>query len=173
MTRLSGSLACFILATCVALPAHGEKALYVNFAPDIRYSANGQDSIISFELEKMLYGYGHDYGKLVPCVNGSTKCISLDFMALYDLPDDAAVGSEYVVGSYRFKVVRTIELSIVGCQRTAYRVDVMKDGQHSNSYLADPKLGVIAIITPNFGNKNIPESIFFLQGRAGVFKKAE
>lgn len=162
---------CFVWAACVALPAQAEKALYINYAPDVRYSDNAQDSRIAFETKKGLYSLGHDYGKLVQCPGASGSCIAFDFMALLDLPGDAAIGAEYAVGGYRFNVARKVMLSITGCQREAYRVDVVKDGRHANSYLINSELGVIAIITPNFNNKEIPESIFFLQGRSGVFGK--
>ncbi|MFP7722222.1 hypothetical protein [Lysobacter sp. A3-1-A15] len=161
----------FVLAACLAFPAQAEKALYINFAPDVRYSENGQDSRISFETEKGLYSLGHDYGKLVQCADASRNCIAFDFMALLELPEDAAVGAEYAVGSYRFHVTRKVDLPISGCQRQAFRVDVTKDGKRSNSYLINAELGVVAIITPNFSNKEIPESIFFLHGRSGLFGK--
>lgn len=170
MKNLS-SLACFLLAACVTLPARSESALYINFAPDTRYSVDGYDSRISVDLEKGLYGYGHDYGKLTPCTDGSKGCITFDFMALYELPGDAAVGAEYAAGKHKFSVVRKVELSLLGSQRSVLRVDVAKDGKRSNSYLIDPQLGVVAIIVPNFGNKEIPESIFFLKGGAGLFAK--
>lgn len=171
--RILNSLACFALAACVALPARGESALYVNSAPDMRYSVNGRDSRISFDLEKHLYGYGHDYGKLDPCADGSKGCITFDFMALYELPEGAATGDKYAAGQHRFNVAATVDLSLLGSHRNVFRVDVTKDGKRSNSYLFDHQLGVVAIIVPNFGDKEIPESIFFLQGSAGVFAKAK
>lgn len=173
MMKILCGFACFALTACLALPARSESALYINFAPDSRYSADGHDSRISFDLENGLYGYGHDYGKLSPCEAGSSRCIAFDFMALYELPDDAAANAEYTEGSYRFSVAREVDLSLLGWQRTVLRVDVSKDGKRSNSYLIDPQLGVVAIIVQNFGNEEIPESIYFLKGPAGVFAKAE
>lgn len=173
MMKTISSLACFFLTACVALPVRSESALYINFAPDTRYSADGHDSRIALDLKEGLFGYGHDYGKLAPCVDGSKGCITFDFMALYELPEDAAVGAEYAEGKHKFSVVRKVELSLLGSQRNVFRVDVAKDGKHSNSYLIDSTLGVVAIIIPNFGNSGIPESIFFLKGRAGVFAKGD
>jgi len=169
MIKIIISFASFALAACTALPARSESALYVNFAPDVHYSVNGRDSRISFDLERHLYGYGHDYGKLHPCVDGLTDCITFDFMALYKLPKGAAIGDKYTAGQHEFAVAETIHLALLGLRRNVFRVNVTKGGDQSNSYLFNPQLGVVAIIIPNFGKKDIPESIFFLQDPSGVF----
>jgi len=169
MSKNVKALITLLLVVLVAPQAYGQHALYVNFAPDSRYSSNGQDSRIVFQLEKRLYSYGHDFGVLAPCADNSTECFAFDFMALHELPNSGVVGSEYAAGDYKFNVVKQVELSLLGLELHVFRVDVTKNGERSNSYLIDPKIGVVAIIVNNFGNKEIPESIFFLQGSVGIF----
>lgn len=163
--------ALLVLSSCAVMPAHGESVLYINHAPDVRYSADELDSRIAFDAENGLFGYGNSYGEMVACVTESTACVSFDFMALYSLPDDASVGSEYSEGDYRFNVLRKYELRLLGVKHDVFRVDVAKNDKHANSYLWDTRQGVIAIIVPNFGNKEIPESIFFLHGSEGIYAK--
>ena len=38
--------ALLVLSSCAVMPAHGESVLYINHAPDVRYSADELDGII-------------------------------------------------------------------------------------------------------------------------------
>lgn len=161
----------FALLSCAAMPAYSGSVLYINHAPDVRYSVDGFDSRIAFDVEGSLFGYGNNYGNIIACEKNSTVCVSFDFMALYKLPEDAPVGSEYFEGDYGFKISRKSELYLLGVKYEVFRVDVAKNGKHANSYLWNAGRGVIAIIVPNFGNNKIPESIFFLKGPEGIYAK--
>lgn len=169
MRKQLASLASLVLLAGATQVVHAEEALYVNYAPDLRYSANGLDSRIAVLPDKGLYGFGHDFGKLAACADAAENCLVLDHMALLELAEDVAAGAVYKVGAFEFRVVRLTEVSFAGLQRQAYRLDVSKNGIPSNSYLHDSELGVVAIITRNFGNREIPESIFLLRGSAGIF----
>lgn len=168
MRRLASLVSLILLAGAIQA-LHAEEVVYVNYAPDLSYSANGLDSRIAVLPDKGLYGFGHDFGKLAACADAANNCLVLDFMAVLDLPEDVAVGAVYKVGAFEFRVARLTEVSFAGLQRQAYRVDVSKNGTPSNSYLHDSELGVVAIITRNLGNREIPESIFLLRGPAGIF----
>lgn len=164
-------LVVLVLLSCAAMPALGKSVLYINHAPDVRYSVDGFDSRISFDIEEGLFSYGNDYGDITTCEKNSTSCVSFDFMALYKIPENTSVGSEYWEGSYRFKISRKSELHILGVKYDVFRVDVAKNDKRANSYLWNAGRGVIAIIVLNFENKEIPESIFFLQGSEGIYAR--
>lgn len=169
MIRLPGLVALALALSGIPVAAPAQSVLYINHAPDVRYSADGLDSRIGIDLEKDLYGYGHDYGRVLPCAGDKKKCIAVDFMALAQLPADIAVGTKFSTGAWDFEVSRQFRMSIAGGERDVLRVDVRKEGSPSNAYLYDSELGVLAVIVLNFENERIPESIFLLSGPAGVF----
>lgn len=166
MNKLLGTLT---MATLLLAPylAAAQSWTYVNYAPESSGASVAQESRISLLVDKGLFGYGHDYGKLGRCAD--TDCLTFDFMALRTLPASADVGSSYSNGPFTFVVSRAVNISLVGQVHQTLRVDARKDGKLANAYLFDRELGVIAIITPNFDLKAIPESIYFLEGSEGVF----
>lgn len=58
---------------------NAEAPLYINIAPDIRYSSNGVDSRITLVVEKALYAYGNEFGEIVGCGNEEPDCWSIWF----------------------------------------------------------------------------------------------
>ena len=121
-------------------------------------------------LDKGLFSFGHDLGKIQPCSSESKdRCFTFDFMAIRSLPPDASVGSRYSEGNHDFHVTRQVDILLAGRTFTPYRVEVFKEGKPANSYLFDKNLGVVGIGIFNFDNRNIPESLFFISGERGVF----
>lgn len=166
MNKLASTLTMAALLIAPRL-AFAQSWTYVNYAPGASRASVDQESRITLVVDKGLFGYGHDYGKLGHCAD--TDCLTFDFMALRGLPDSADVGSSYSNGAFTFTVSRAVNVNLVGQSHRTLRVDVRKYGNLVNSYLLDKEDGVIAIITPNFDLKAIPESIYFLEGRQGVF----
>jgi len=163
-----------LATTVVSNLAEAEDVLYVNYAPDMRYSANGVDSRLTILLEKGLFGYGNEFGKLEPCqAGGSSDCFKVDFMALYRVPDGGKIGDRYKEGEFTFTVVRTLSIPMLAESREVLEVDVVKGGAHANSFYFDVKRGVIGVKIRNFGNTSIPESVFFLERGNGLFSSEE
>jgi len=170
-----------LLATAVALatmvvsiPSRADDVLYINYAPDMRYSANGVDSRLTILREKGLFGYGNEFGNLEPCqTGGSSDCLKVDFMALYKVPDGGKVGDRYKEGEFTFDVVEVLSIPMLADDREVLKVDVERDGVHANSFYFDRKRGVIGVGVRNIGNSAIPESVFFLERGNGVFSSEE
>lgn len=162
-------LACVLFATTT--PALADYALYINYAPDARYSSGGHDARIAIDADSGRFIDGHNLGNTSTCAEAGTKCLVLGFMGLYSLPENAAVGSRFVAGDYEFTVSEEFVLSLLGNERLVHRVEVTKQGEPANAYLFDPELGVVAILVRNFSNKDIPESVYLLSGRSGVFHR--
>ncbi|MCF3476645.1 hypothetical protein GUK69_11685 [Stenotrophomonas maltophilia] len=170
-----------ILAAAVALASmvvsihsRADDALYINYAPDMRYSTNGVDSRLTILPGKGLFGYGSEFGKLEPCqASGSSDCLKIDFMALYKVPIGGKVGDRYKEGAFTFAVVKALSIPMLADDREVLKVDVERDGVHANSFYFDRKRGVIGVRVRNFGNSAIPESVFFLERGNGVFSSEE
>ncbi len=162
------TMAALLVAPCLAV---AQSWAYVNHAPDSSRATAEQEARITLVTDKGLFGYGHDYGKLGRCTDSDSNCITFDFMALRDIPGNADVGSTYTEGAHSFKVSRVVNLSLIGQVHRTLRVDVTTGGKPANSYLFDKDRGVVAIVTPNFDVKGIPESIYFLEGGLGIFAK--
>lgn len=157
-----------LLSSAVSMAA-SDSFLYINYAPDIRYTIDEFDSRITLDLKNELYGYGHSYGETQACATNSDVCVSFDFMALFRLPKGATLGSQYSEGDYQFTVSRLSKLSLLGVSYDVLFVDVKKGKKHTNSYFWEPHRGVVAIVAGNFENTAIPRSVFFLEGSEGVF----
>lgn len=149
--------------------ARAEEFTYVNYAPDVRYSANGQDSRIVILPDEGLYGFGHDFGKSVACAELEADCIAMDYMAFLKIPMNAKVGSRFIRGNFSFEVVAEQDLIVLGKSYPVYRVDVSREGVAAVTYLHHPEHGILAIIARNFDNDKIPTSIFLLAGATGLF----
>lgn len=145
--------------------------VYTNFAPDVRYVIDGKISNITIVVDKMLYGMGHDFGRLEVCEKKAIECYSLGYMGVRYIPLGAKAGDYYKEGEFEFYVKNRFDLNVFGKTYNVVRIDVKKLGSYSNSYFYNDKLGVIAIIVQNFDSKNIPESIYFLKGEVGLFAK--
>jgi hypothetical protein len=168
------AVAVALATTVVSNLAGAEDVLYINYAPDLRYSANGVDSRLTILREKGLFGYGSEFGKLEPCqTGGSSDCLKVDFMALYRVPDGGKIGDRYKEGEFTFTVVRALSLPMLADSREVLEVDVVKGGAQANSFYFDKKRGVIGVKIKNFGNSSIPESVFFLERGNGLFSSEE
>lgn len=156
-----------------------DEYVYVSYSPDVRYSQNGRDARVVFVTSENLYSYGHDMGALRPCSEEQSDCLVFDFMAVARLPNDAKSGSTFKRGEFSFGVAETVSFKILGTRVSAQKVVVKKSDLVANSYYFCPELGVVAIGVLNFGNPNIPESLFFLASEQGILhaeaqdKKAE
>ncbi|OBU69050.1 hypothetical protein A9K58_04785 [Stenotrophomonas maltophilia] len=164
------ALAVALIPTLASGMARADDVLYVNYAPDMRYSANGVDSRLVILREKGLFGYGNEFGKLEACqAGGSANCLKLDLMALYRLPDGAKIGDRYKEGEFTFTVIRGVSIPMLADGREVLKVDVAKGRVRANSFYFDKIKGVIGVGVRNFDNSAIPESVFFLDGGRGVF----
>lgn len=162
-------LAALALA-CALLPGTGaaEGFLYINYSPDIRYSANGSDARIALLPEQAGYAFGHDLGQLEPCAPGASDCLAFDFMAIATPPSEAGPGDRFSRGTFEFEVEGRAEISVLGVRKEVLRIAVRKNGQLSNRFYFSPSHGVVAIGVINFGNRHIPESMFLLASDRGA-----
>ncbi|TPD98475.1 hypothetical protein FJP65_05705 [Stenotrophomonas maltophilia] len=169
---LAGAVALAIAV--VSSLAKADDVVYINYAPDMRYSVNGIDSRLTILREKGLFGYGSEFGKLEPCqTGGSLDCLKVDFMALYRVPDGGKIGDKYKEGEFTFTVVRALAIPMLADSREVLEVDVAKGDAQANSFYFDVKRGVVGVKIRNFGNGSIPTSVFFLERGNGLFSSEE
>lgn len=158
-------------STVFAEPSQSKTYAYINYAPDITTtSSDDDDSRFGFDVTKGLYGYDTNFGYIEPCQGKTTHdCIVFGFMAVYRIPNNARQGDSFRIGEFEFRIRRNFPMMLMGSEYNVMRVDVKKNGVWGNSYLYSRDKGVIAIILPNFTNKEIPESIFFSRESSGLF----
>lgn len=160
-----------VLIACRAHCSVSDSYLYVSYSPDKRYSPNGLDSRIALIPGERLFGYGHGFGQMFPCMTGRSDCVSFSGMAVLQLPESTVVGDAFDVGEYHFQVKAQQSLLLLGCSYDALRVEVRKNNEFSNSFLFSATKGVIAIGTKNAEDENVPELLFLLAGDEGLFAR--
>lgn len=158
-----------LLASGANVPQH--RYTYVNYSPDRSYTASEKEERVGMGIlmDLRTFGLGHIFDVLKPCAGSLDDCVVFNGMAVKKLPADAVVGKNYREGRFEFKVTARSDLSLVGRSYQVLRVEVFNDGVASNAYLFDEEHGVVAIIMKNEGNKDIPESIFFLEAQKGLY----
>jgi hypothetical protein len=160
------------VAVAAAAPSAGvsasPRAVYVNYSPDARHSLNKDDSRIAIDKQSQAYIYGNVFEQARDCSSQRTPCLALGSMALAKPPAGFKPGDQVRAGDYAFKAIKERDLCLLGrCIRVVH-VEVELHKQHTNYFLYDETLGVVAIGVPSEA-ANIGHLAFILASDAGVF----
>lgn len=148
-----------------------ETIVYINYSPDRRYSINGEDSRIAFNVTSGVFAYGNVFDKAKDCSTKTVDCIRLRFIGLASLKNGHVPAQEFSAGSFSFSRAKESDVCLIGKCIPVVRVDVKSSGKHSNYFLFNEEMGVVAIGVPNSGADNVHHLLFILAGDRGVFTK--